>query len=95
MKRNWIVIIISIIYFLLIILSLFFALTGNLSKIVGQEVPQWYYYFIYFLSIVYLIGFVFCRSGGGWIFYLFDFHKILIKQIVNYHPQSGWHELAP
>ena len=55
--RNWIVNIVSIIYFLIIIGTLSYAFTGNLSKVVGKELPSWYPYYIYTTSIIYFIGF--------------------------------------
>ena len=61
MKRNinWIIIITSIIYLLLIITTLFYTFTGNLSKVVGQELPQWFGYYIYITSLIYIVGFAF------------------------------------
>ncbi len=61
MKRNinWIIIITSIIYLLLIITTLFYTFTGNLSKVVGQELPQWFGYYIYITSLIYIVGFTF------------------------------------
>ncbi len=64
--RNWIIIITSIIYFLIIITTLFYAFTGNLSEAVAQELPQWYGYYIYITSIIYTVGFVFILKMKRW-----------------------------
>ena len=58
-NRNWIIIILSIIYLFIIITTLFYTFTGDLSKVVGEELPQWYDYYIYTTSIIYIIGFSF------------------------------------
>jgi hypothetical protein len=58
-NRNSIIIISSIIYFLIIIATLFYTFTGDLSKVVGKELPQWYDYYIYITSIIYILGFYF------------------------------------
>ena len=57
--RNWIIVITSITYFLIVLYSLFFAFTGNLTELVGKEPPLWYVYFIYITSLIYTIGFIF------------------------------------
>ena len=43
----------------MIISTLFYTFTGDLSKLVGKELPQWYDYYIYITSIIYIIGFSF------------------------------------
>lgn len=57
--RNWIVIIASILYFLIIISTLIYTVTGNLSQAIGEDVPEWYNYYIYITSVIYIIGFIF------------------------------------
>lgn len=64
--RNWIIIITSIIYILIIITTLFYTYTGHLSEAVGQELPQWYGYYIYITSIIYFVGFVFILKMKKW-----------------------------
>jgi uncharacterized membrane protein len=64
--RNWIIIITSIIYILIIIITLFYAFTGNLSEAVGEEIPQWYGYYIYITSLIYIVGFVFILKMKKW-----------------------------
>jgi len=58
-KRNWIVTTASLIYYALIISTLYYALTGNLSEWIGKELPVWYDYFIYLSFILYFIAFAF------------------------------------
>ena len=57
-NRNLIVLIVSAIYFLIIISTLFYEFTGTLSKVVGKELPSWYSYYIYITSIIYFVGFI-------------------------------------
>lgn len=65
-NRNWIVIIISSIYLLILISTLYYTFTGNLSKVVGKELPEWYSYFIYITAIIYFVGFVFILKMKKW-----------------------------
>ena len=65
--RNWIIIITSIIYFLIIITTLFYTFTGSLSEVVGQELPQWYGYYIYITSVIYIVGFIFILKMKRWV----------------------------
>jgi hypothetical protein len=58
-KRNWIVIIPSLIYYVLIISTLLYAITGDLTAWIGKELPVWYNYFIYATFIIYSIALVF------------------------------------
>jgi hypothetical protein len=57
--KNWIIIVTICIYFLIILITLLYTFTGNLSKALGKEIPQWYPYYIYITAIIYIIGFVF------------------------------------
>ena len=65
-KKNWIIIISSCAYFLIIISTLYYAFTGNLSKVVGKELPQWYTYYIYITAVIYIIGFVYLLMMKKW-----------------------------
>ena len=58
-QKNWIVIIPSCIYFLIIFLTLIYTILGDLSTLIGKEIPYWYNYFIYMTSIIYFVGFIF------------------------------------
>ena len=58
-QKNWIVIISSAIYFMLILSTLYYAIFGDLASLIGKEVPSWYNYFIYMTSIIYFVGFIF------------------------------------
>lgn len=64
--RNWIVTIVSIIYFLTIIGTLIYTFTGNLSKVTGKEFPSWYPYYIYVTSVIYFVGFFFILKMRKW-----------------------------
>jgi len=58
-QKNWVVIIPSCIYFLIIFLTLIYTILGDLSTLIGKEIPSWYNYFIYMTSIMYFVGFIF------------------------------------
>lgn len=58
-NKNWLVIILSSIYFLIILSTLYVAFFGDLTAMVGKELPPWYDFFIYATSVIYFIGFVF------------------------------------
>lgn len=58
-RKNWLVIILSSIYLLIILSSLYVAIFGDLSALVGKELPAWYDLFIYATAVIYFIGFVF------------------------------------
>ena len=64
--KNWVIIITSCVYFLIIISTLFYTFTGNLSKLVGKELPQWYSYYIYVTAIIYIVGFIFILKMKRW-----------------------------
>ena len=65
-KKNWIIIISSCVYFLIIISTLYYTFTGNLSKVVGKELPQWYSYYIYITAVIYIAGFVYILMMKKW-----------------------------
>ena len=65
-KRNWIVFIPSMIYFLIIATTLYYTVTGNLSQLVNEEIPGWYTYYIYLTSIIYIVGFIFILKMKRW-----------------------------
>lgn len=67
-ERNWIVTIASIVYLLIVGTTLYFTITGNLSLAIGEEVPQWYSFFIYITSLIYIIGFIFILGMKKWAF---------------------------
>jgi hypothetical protein len=67
-ERNWIVFIASMIYLLLVVTTLYYTFTGNLSQLIGEETPQWYGYYIYITSIIYIIGFIFILRMKKWSF---------------------------
>jgi hypothetical protein len=58
-RKNWIVIILSSIYFLIILSTLYVAIFGDLSAVVGKELPPWYDFFIYATAVIYFVGFIF------------------------------------
>lgn len=58
-QKNWMVIILSSIYFLLIFSTLYYAIFGDLSILIGKELPSWYNYFIFTTFIIYFVGFIY------------------------------------
>ena len=58
-QKNLIVIILSSIYFLIIFSTLYYTIFGDLSILVGKELPSWYDYFMYSTSIIYFVGFIY------------------------------------
>jgi hypothetical protein len=65
-EKNWIIIVTSCIYFFIVISTLFYAFTGNLSKLIGEELPHWYAYYIYITAIIYIVGFIFILKMKKW-----------------------------
>ena len=64
--KNWIIILTSCVYFLIIISTLFYTFTGNLSKVVGRELPRWYAYYMYITAVIYIAGFIFILKMKRW-----------------------------
>jgi hypothetical protein len=65
-EKNWIIIVTSCIYFFIVISTLFYVFTGNLSKLIGEELPHWYAYYIYITAIIYIVGFIFILKMKKW-----------------------------
>ena len=65
-NRNWIVFTVSIIYLIIIFITLFYTFTGNLPKTIGKVTPQWYNYYIYITAVIYIIGFFFIFKMKRW-----------------------------
>ena len=76
--KNWIIIITSCIYFFIIISTVFYTFTGNLSKVIGKELPQWYTYYIYITAIIYIIGFIFILRMKKWALIILSFITLLL-----------------
>lgn len=77
-EKNWIIIIVSCVYFLIIISTLFYTFTGNLSEMVGEEIPPWYTYYIYITSIIYIVGFIFILKKKRWALIILSLITLLL-----------------
>ena len=76
--KNWIIIITSCVYFLIIISTLYYTLTGSVSKVAGKELPLWYSYYIYITAIVYTAGFIFILKMKRWALIILSALTVLL-----------------
>ncbi|MBN2531234.1 MAG: hypothetical protein JXB88_00005 [Spirochaetales bacterium] len=58
-KKNWLITIPSIIYFIMIASMFYFVVTNDFSAFFDSPAPDWYRFYIIGSAIIYTIGFIF------------------------------------